>query len=415
MSPHPARPDVIIAGAGIIGVALALELRLRGREVLLIDPAPPCDAASRVNAGVLSPGSVLPLSGPGLWRALPRYLTRRDPGLRFALRDLPGLSPWLIRFLARANARSVTDTAGALAPLTAAASAAHLRLADLSGAGSHFRATGWTKLYRSPPGAAQEGEMRLMERLGIPVHRLSREAVQALEPDLAPVYAGALHYHSALSVDSPQEVGLSYFRQYQRLGGAFLQAALTQLHREGEAWVLRTGAGEIRSKAVVIAAGAWSAALLRPLGLKLPMVAERGWSAHLPQGTLRLSRPVYDVARGFVMTPMREGIRVSSGVELTLPGRAADLSQITAALEGARQVLGITAAATTAPRSGMRPSLPDGLPAIGRAARLSNLWVATGHAHIGFATSAITAQMIAADMAGETPPVPMARFAPDRF
>ena len=415
MNPHPARPDVIIAGAGIIGVTLALELRLRGENVLLLDPAPPCDAASRVNAGVLSPGSVLPMAGPGLWRALPRYLMNRDPGLRLHLADLPAMSGWLRRFLARANVRSVSDTAEALAPLTAAAQSAHERLAQISGALPHFRSTGWTKLYRSPPGAVQEDELRLMERLGVPVTRLSAADLQALEPDLAPVYAGALHYPSAMSVDSPRDVGLSYFRHYQSLGGAFLQASMAQMHREGEAWVLRTGAGEIRTNRVVIAAGAWSAALLRPLGLRLPMVAERGWSAHLPAGQIRLSRPVCDVARGFVMTPMREGIRVSSGVELTLPGRTPDLSQITLALQAAQNVLGIHAPAITPARSGMRPSLPDALPAIGRVAGPQNLWVATGHGHIGFATSAITAQMIAADMAGETPPVPLARFAPERF
>lgn len=414
MSLHP---DVIILGAGIIGVTLALELRLRGEQVLLIDPAQPCEAASRVNAGVVSSSSVLPMAGPGLWRALPRYLSNRDAGLRLHPGDLPAMTPWLRRFLARANRASVEDTARALQGLTAAAPTAHLRLADLSGATGRFRQTGWTKLYRQPLGKAQETETRLMAELSIPVTRLDAAGLRDLEPGLAPVYQGALHYHDAWSVDSPRDVGLSYFRHYRERGGAFLQSPVRGLRREASGWSVITGTGRLNAARLVVAAGAGSAALLRPLGLDLPMVAERGYSAHLSPGEVQISRPMYDTAKAFVMTPMREGIRISTGVELALPGRAPDPQQMAPALREARLALNLPAPKGADPewRMGMRPSLPDGLPAIGRALTLPDLWVATGHAHIGFSTSAITAQMLAADMAGTAPPVPLARFAPDRF
>ncbi len=335
MTADPAA-EILVIGAGIVGVSVALALQRQGRQVLLLDAEDPCDAASRVNAGVISTSSVLPLAGPGLWRALPRYLLNRDPGLRLHHGQLPGMAGWLRRFLARANGASVLASAEALAPLTRAAWPAHEALAAEAGVRQHFRQTGWTKLWRGPEGPGHRQEQALMARLGVPVRALDRDGIAELEPGLAPVYHHALHMHQAWSADDPQAVGLGYLRLFQALGGRIRRARVERIAAAAPGWQAVARGETFAAPHLVVAAGAWSTRLLAPLGFRLPMVAERGYSAHLTAPDLRLSRPVIDVARGFVMTPMREGIRVSTGVELAAVDAPPDLSQLRLAVAGAR-------------------------------------------------------------------------------
>ena len=408
-------PEILVVGAGIVGVSVALTLQQQGRQVLLLDGADPCDAASRENAAVVSTSSILPLAGPGLWRALPRYLLNRDPSLRLRHAQLPGMAGWIARFLARANAASVLATAHALTPLVRAAWPAHQALATEARVLGHFRQTGWTKLWRVPRGPGHRAELALMQRLGVPVQPLDRAGISALEPGLAPVYDHALHMHQAWSADNPQAVGLGYLARFLALGGQIARAQVGRIAASADGWLAVAQGQVFTAPHLVLAAGAWTPRLLGPLGARLPMVGERGYSAHLTTPGLRLSRPVIDVSRGFVMSPMQEGIRVSTGVELAAIGTPPDLTQLHLAVAAARAVLGDADTALPDWRSGIRPSCPDGLPAIGAVPRLPGMWLATGHGHIGFATAPVTGAILAAQIAGRAPPVDAGPFDPARF
>src|ERR1700690_4532553 len=77
------RADVIVLGAGIVGVSAAYAARQRGLAVTLVDRREPGRETSYGNAGILSSGSISPLNKPSLWNALPKYLTNRHPALRW--------------------------------------------------------------------------------------------------------------------------------------------------------------------------------------------------------------------------------------------------------------------------------------------------------------------------------------------
>src|SRR5262249_29078589 len=106
--------DVIVLGAGIVGVSAAFAARQLGLSVMLVDRREPGSETSYGNAGILSSGSIFPLNQPGLLGKLPQYLTNQHPALRWdagwALRN-PG---WIARFLANAAQSQVRPRALAL-------------------------------------------------------------------------------------------------------------------------------------------------------------------------------------------------------------------------------------------------------------------------------------------------------------
>src|SRR5260370_7635080 len=110
--------DVIVLGAGIVGVSAAYAVRQRGLSVILVDRREPGSETSYGNAGILSSGSILPLNKPSLWSALPTYMTNRHAALRWdpawAIRNID----WLVRFLANATPSRFKPRAHALHHLT---------------------------------------------------------------------------------------------------------------------------------------------------------------------------------------------------------------------------------------------------------------------------------------------------------
>jgi D-amino-acid dehydrogenase len=165
----------------------------------------------------------------------------------------------------------------------------------------------------------------------------------------------------------------------------------------------------------VVALGPWSADLLRPLGYRVPLAFERGYHQEFkPNPARSLSRPIHDADGSFVMTPMENGIRVSSGVELTARDAASSVAQLKAVVPLARGVAEFGEAVGEVWR-GARPTLPDSLPMIGAAPNHRGLWLAFGHQHIGFTTGPATGAAIGAMIAGRSPSFDVAAFAPGRY
>src|SRR6516225_9506929 len=117
--------DVVVLGAGIVGVSAAIAARQRGHSVVLIDRREPGSETSYGNAGVLSSGSIMPLNQPSLWKVLPKYLTNQHPALRWdplwAIRNVD----WIVRFLANATPSHAKPRAVALHGLIGASLKLH--------------------------------------------------------------------------------------------------------------------------------------------------------------------------------------------------------------------------------------------------------------------------------------------------
>jgi D-amino-acid dehydrogenase len=407
--------DAVVLGAGIVGVSAAYATRQRGMSVVLVDRREPGSETSYGNAGILSSGSISPLNNPSLWKALPKYLSNRHPALRWnpawTLRNID----WAVRFLANATPSRTMPRATALHGLIGASLKLHREWIVQAGAGHRIRETGWLKAWRGDAVAAAKAEQALLAEFGIRSELLDRQAISALEPNILPVYkVGLLHTQTA-SVDSPGNVVKAYARMFAGGGGDIRQSDIKSIAQDGEGWRVMLADGAISAHHLVVALGPWSAELLRPLGYRVPLAVERGYHREFkPNPSRALLRPIHDADGSFLMTPMEQGIRITSGVELTDRDAPSSFAQLDEVVPMARSVVEFGEQVGDTWR-GARPTLPDSLPMIGPAPRHSRLWLAFGNQHVGFTTGPATGAAIAAMIGGVEPPFDVAPFSPGRY
>src|SRR6266478_301243 len=141
--------DVIVLGAGIVGVSAAYAARQRGLSVVVVDRREPGSETSYGNAGIISSGSITPLNNPSLWKALPKYLTNRHAALRWNPIWVVRNFGWVARFLADSAAARLRPRATALHGLIGASAKLHREWIVKAEAGHRIRETGWLRAWRS--------------------------------------------------------------------------------------------------------------------------------------------------------------------------------------------------------------------------------------------------------------------------
>ena len=409
------KTDVAVLGAGIVGVSAAISVRQRGLSVVLVDRREPGSETSYGNAGILSSGSISPLNNPSLWSALPKYMSNQNAALRWNIGWAMRNPDWVIRFLANATNTRLRPRATALHGLIGASLKLHREWIVKAGAAHRIRETGWLKAWRSDAVAAAKAEQDFLSEYGIASQLLDRQDISALEPGIVPVYKVGLLHSQTASVDSPGNVVKAYANMLAGSGGEVRQSDIKAIVPDGDGWRVQLADGAISARHVVVALGPWSAEILRPLGYRVPLAFERGYHReYQPNPARALHRPIHDSDGSFLMTPMENGIRVTSGVELTDRDAPSSFAQIDAVEPMARGVVEFGAAVGDTWR-GSRPTLPDSLPMIGPAPRHSGLWLAFGNQHIGFTTGPATGAAIAAMIGGAPPTFDVTAFAPGRY
>jgi D-amino-acid dehydrogenase len=411
--------QVVVLGAGMVGISCALSLRQRGLNVTVMDPSGPGAATSHGNAGVLARSSLMPFNHPRLWSQLPGLLRGRSPGFRYDPLAMLNHWRWGLSFLSHAREKAFRETTTALDALIRHSGELHRRWMDAANVAHRRRDDGWLFLYRSEAGfdAGAFGRETLA-RFGVATAELGAHELHDLEPHLQPVFRKALWVKDASSVDSPGEVVRAYANWLVALGGQLQNTEATQLQRDNGGWSVGTSNGHSqRADHVVVALGPWSRDFLRHrFGLKLPMGFERGYHRHFtPAYGTALKRPVYDTAAGYVLVPMAQGLRLTTGVELNAQHAPPKSAQLDAAERAARGALALGERTAEPDWLGSRPTLPDSRPMIGECPGHPGVWLALGHQHIGFSTGPGTGELLAQLMLGEPTAIDPQPFRPQRF
>lgn len=409
--------SALVLGAGMVGVCCALALQQRGFSVTLIDRKDPGSETSYGNAGVISRASIMPLNNPSLWKSLPAYLRNDQAAIRYRFSHLARNPGWILRFLAEARPSRLAHRVAALDSLTSQALGLHKALMDAAGVRHRLRETGSLKLWRGEygPDKAQAEQLWFADH-GLRTEIFDRQGLSGLEPDLNPIFSAGLLLQDSGSVDWPQAIVQAYAALFVSRGGRVVQAGISGLSNSATGWMAQTETGAHRAELAVVALGPWSADFLKPLGLSIPLNAERGYHRHYRAEPGRtLSRPFYDVDAAYMLAPMEKGFRLTSGVELAHRDAPDDFAQIDQVLPRAREAFAVTEAIDGATWRGSRPTLPDSLPMIGQAPRHPGLWLAFGNQHVGFSTGPVTGEILAALVTGETPVADPAPFAPGRY
>jgi D-amino-acid dehydrogenase len=408
---------IAIIGAGVVGTSTALFLQADGHDVTLIDPREPGSGTSSGNAGIISPGSCIPVATPGTLKQVPAMLL--DPTSPLAVRwsYLPRLIPWLLRFVLASRPAQVEATQRALLSLVSRAAKEHDVLIQRIGAGDLVHRVGWLKVASSAASlrAHLGSDIAVYERLGVAHQVLAEGDSLEMEPALHPRLRHGLFMPVNRAIRHPQRYVERFAATFLAEGGRHLAASATGLRRQdGRVRAVETERGPVEADHVVLCAGALSRRLAAEGGARVPLDAERGYHAMLPHPARTLSRPVYLAEHHFVLAPMEHGIRLTGGVEMASPTAPPDWRRLRRLVPIARDALPGLDGEVQSEWLGFRPSTPDSRPVLGRAPDLANLWLAFGHQHIGMTLGPVTGRIVADLIAGRDPGVDLAPFRPER-
>ncbi|MXR37482.1 NAD(P)/FAD-dependent oxidoreductase [Craterilacuibacter sinensis] len=417
----PCRPEhVIVVGAGVVGIASALQLRLAGCEVTLLDRGDAAMQTSYGNAGAFAVSDVIPLAEPGVLARVPGWMLDPLGPLALRWRYLPGLAPWLARFVAASRPRRVAELTRAMAALLGRVNADYAPLIEQAGLTAQWRRHGNLTLYRSAAEyrAAAAAAWQSKRAHGVNWRELDRAELSVLEPQIAEEWQVAVKVADWSHVDDPYLFSRGLFDAFVRAGGRFVQdEVLATVNRGGRiGGVDARDGGRIDADCVVIACGVWSDRFTRQHGYPIPLESERGYHVTLPHAGVPLHHFIQCASESFVILPMaNNSLRLAGTVELAHRDAPPDWRRAHILIDKARRIVGDFSTEGMSVWMGNRPSLPDTVPVIGPAPDVDGLYFATGHGHLGLTLAATTGALLTEQICGKARSLDGTAYLPGRY
>lgn len=410
------QPDVIVIGAGVIGLSAAIAAQARGLSVTVLDREGPAAGASAGNAGAFAFTDILPLASPGIMRKAPKWLLDPLGPLSVPPAYALNIAPWMYRFWRACSAARVAASTDAQTALMDLSKAELEPFLQQTGTLHMLRKDGNLQVYESQ--AELEASLpgwAARERHGIEFHHLDAAGIAEVQPGLAPRFTHATFTPGWYSIADPKLYTITLADHFCRKGGKIDRADVMAL-RPDEAGVEIVAQGQKRrATRVVLAAGAFSHRIARTIGERIPLETERGYNTTLPLTAFDLRTQVTFGGHGFVVSRLSTGIRVGGAVELGGLDLPPNYKRAQAMLTKAQAFLPGLTSEGGVQWMGFRPSLPDSLPAIGRAGDRARVIYAFGHGHLGLTQSAGTARLVADLLTDERPAIDLSPFSPQRF
>jgi D-amino-acid dehydrogenase len=392
-------------------------LQRDGHKITVIDPVPPGESCSFGNAGIISYCAMTPLATPGMvWKALGWMF---DPMGPFTVRwsYMPIAAPWLLRLLANSRPSRVEAISDALRVLNKPTLDNYRELFSAEDFSDLIRLDGSINAYETEGElAADQASWDLRERYGYSAHRLGRDELRQMEPDISPHIACAVYTEETAHVVNPGRVVTTLADRFLADGGEIIAQRVEDFDVGPDGPRALFASGERRPvETLVIAAGAWSHRLAAKLGSRVPLEAERGYHMVVPDPGVDVRRPVTLASGKFYATPMETGLRIAGTVEIAGVDAEPNFERARALLEHGRNLYPGLKTDGAIEWSGCRPSLPDSLPVIGRSPRHDNVYYAFGHGHLGLTEGGFTGKLIAEQIAGKPTSIDLTPYRADRF
>ena len=410
-------PGVVVIGAGVVGLSAAIALEARGLAVTVLEREAPAAGASAGNAGAFAFTDILPLASPGILRKAPKWLLDPLGPLSIPPSYAMQIAPWMFRFWRACSASRVAHSTAAQTALMDLSKAALEPFLTETGTASMLRKEGNLQVYESQAelDASLPGWKARAEH-GIEFRHMDAAGMAEIQPGLAPRFTHGTFTPGWYSIADPKLYTLALADHFRAKGGVIERAEVSGLKAVDGGVEITTTDGRVRRvERVVLAAGAFSHLLARGLGENIPLETERGYNTTLPADAFDLRTQVTFGGHGFVVTRLSTGIRVGGAVELGGLKLPPNFRRSEAMLEKARRFLPGLKPDGGVQWMGFRPSMPDSLPAIGRARATANVVYAFGHGHLGLTQSAGTARLVAELLTGQPTSIDIAPFSPQRF
>jgi D-amino-acid dehydrogenase len=411
---------VLIIGGGVVGLCAAYFAARVGFQVTLVERSTrDHHGTSWGNAGMVVPSHVVPLAAPGMVALGLKWML--NPESPFYVRPRPSaeLLSWGWKFTWAANRRQVARAAPLLRDLHLASRTLYEELeGELGGIGLEQR--GLLMLCRTETGLAKEAKAAAFIReVGIPAEVLTPDEVRALEPGLDMNIRGAVYFPKD-SYLNPGRLLEALKCRLEQSGVKFLwETAVTGVNvREGRVTSVSTTKGELAGDEVVLAAGVWSRELAKPLSVKLPLQAGKGYSLTLPEPKQLPQVCALLSEAHMAMTPLGDSLRFGGTLELTGIDEHVSPSRVRGIIKSIPQYFPAFKEedfANITSWAGLRPCSPDGLPYLGHPANVENLILATSHAMMGISLAPVTGKLVGELLEGREPTIDLNLLRPDRF
>jgi len=413
--------DVLIIGAGAVGLSTAYHCARQGHRVTVIERnGAQRDGCSFGNAGMIVPSHFVPLAAPGMVKLGLKWMLNPESPFYIKPRFNGELFDWALKFWRASNVEHVRRSAPLLRDLSFASRALFEEFAALSENDIGLTTRGLLMLCKTQHGLDDEAKFAAQaNQLGVPAEVLNATQVAKLDPGVTMTVAGAVYFPKDAHF-TPDRYLAALQSQCEKLGVTFKwNTEVTGLEAHGEKITsVSTLHGELSADEIVLCGGSWSPQLAHDLGLKIPIQAGKGYSLTLAQPReLPQLCSIFTEAR-MAVTPMGSSLRFGGTMEIA--GLNEDINPV--------RVRGIIKAVPDyfpkfapedffgiKPWRGLRPCSPDGLPYLGRTEKFSNLILATGHAMMGMSLSPITGQIVSEIVNGAKPEFDLSLLSPDRY
>lgn len=417
--------DVLVVGAGAVGLSTAYYLEKAGAEVCVVDRGSFGSGCSFGNAGLLAPSHVVPLAAPGVILQGLKWMFRPKSPFYIKPRLDPQLWAWLWAFKRHCTEVHVQRCIPLLKELHIHSRDLTAQLAREERLDFEYQQQGLVVLFHEAGRRECEQLCHTTSSLGMQARLLNGPAeVRELDERIHTTAAGGL----LISEDAllhPEKFMDQLAHLLQRRGVRFLpEAGVQELARQnGRVHEVATAAGRISAREVVLAAGSWTTGLAATMGVRVPIQPGKGYSITFrkPHGTPRIPLLLHEAR--VAVTPFQDRLRLAGTMEFAGFDLSINQRRVDAILEAVPRYLPnletpdlVTSKDDgTEVWTGLRPCTPDGLPILGRAPGLPNVTLAAGHAMMGISLAAVSGRLAADIVLGKHPFLDVAALRPERF
>jgi len=411
------RPTVVIGG-GIVGICCALYLQKNGHAVTLIEPAKPGDSTAKWSCGQIAVSEIIPQSKPDIIKKVPGWLLDQKGPLALRPAALPGLLPWMLRFVTHARRSRINTIAHELASLTSRAFQDYAPLLENCRRDDLIGQHPTLELFDSATGLAHEQTyVELRRSLGFASEVLNAEQIAEKEPALAGRFSHGLLLEDWRTVCDTETFIAELAKSFLEQGGPLVKGSVSRIDTQGSRAVgvaLENGDWH-PAEQLVVAAGNGSKAFFDTLGIKVPLIKVGGYQVVLPTPDVELTHASFYADGGFGIIPMERGLQIGGTIEFASENAEPNFKRAEIILEKAKGILPGLNTDGMAFGAGWRPFLPDTKPVIDRSPALENVAMAFGHGQLGLTVGATTGKLVADLLAGKATDVDLTPFRASRF
>ena len=409
--------NILIIGAGIVGICTSIELIKKGYSVTLMDPNEPGSQTSYGNAGVITDSSLMIINNPQLLKSLFQLIFKNQTSFRYSKSFIFSRLTWVLRFLMFSHKNHMKFAAKALRELQVLSLNTHKKLIKKTNSNNIISKPGWLKLFKTSESYKKYSlELEVLNKHKAKYTTLNTMQIEKQFPDLEVKFFKGILFKNSIRVKSPLKLSKKYFNYFIKSGGKFVQESCKDLQYIEDKWVIFSNKNKSYFDQVVVSTGPWSKNILSNLGYNIPLAWERGYHHHFStKKKISINPAIYDVEGGFVYSSNGSDVRVTSGVELTFLDAVENEIQINESIQILRKIIPLNKKLIDKPWLGSRPTIIDSLPMIGKSPRHKNLWFNFGHNHIGLSTSAGSAVIISEMIQNKKTSINADPFSPKRF